>query len=439
MQPNGELFMDKLGVTATELFSNNPYRVLGIPVNATIEEIEERYELLCEMCEDGTIDEFSSEYDATYLPPIRRDIENITASRDKVLSNGYRAFAYADSVYAYDPSQTDVNIHVDNIDCYDCFLNCYIWLVLHDQNIMYKSMWFKLAKYIDDLICSDPTDWGKLFDNRYPTDVYQNDFDTIYAFHSTFCEIILLPLKELVKGSMECQSAVEVLSVRMFEDFGEEGDDLQALSEKAEEAAKHSKKNSSRNPSMKGISLTEAYLAEQRMLEDDENYSPEGSISLVEGLDEENIYNETLMHMLKANKSRNQVIKSLNTDATYGGGNLGKEDDAKLTMQTVNTSVADEKLLRSPYGLDPEELTLEEKYSDVNINDMLNPTLPYSSSTRDLFSNADSNEFEENKVSQRNGQILFIVILVLFVLGIGAYLGYMHWDKISEWINDLLF
>ena len=428
--------MEKLGVTATELFANNPYRVLGIPVNASIEEIEERYELLCEMCEQGTIDEFSSEYDANYLPPIRRDIENITASRDKVLSNGYRAFAYSDSVYAYDPSQTDVNIHIDNVDCYDCFLNCYIWLVLHDQNIMYKSMWFKLAKYIDELICSDPADWGKLFDNRYPSDIYENDFDTIYAFHSTFCEIILLPLKELVKGSMECQSAVEVLSVRMFEDFGEEGDDLQALSEKAEEAAKHQSKKSSAR--MKGISLTDEYLEEQRRREEDENYVGEGSISLVEGLDENNIYNETLMHMLKHNRSRNQVIKSLNTDATFGLGSLGKEEDAELTMKTVNTSVADDKLLRSPYGLDTEDMTLEEKYSNVNINDMLNPTLPYSSA-RDVFSSADTNEFEDHKIAHRNGQILFIIILILFILGIGAYFGYTYWDDITKWINDLLF
>ena len=38
--------MEKLGVTASELFVNNPYRVLGLPVNATAGEVEDRYETL---------------------------------------------------------------------------------------------------------------------------------------------------------------------------------------------------------------------------------------------------------------------------------------------------------------------------------------------------------------------------------------------------------
>ncbi len=428
--------MDKLGVTATELFSNNPYRVLGIPVNASAEEIDERYDQLLDMCEDGTIGDFESDYDLKYLPPVERDVDNITSSRDKVLSNGYRAFAYADSMYAYDPSQTDISILIDNIDCYDCFLSCYIWLVLHDRNIMYKSMWFKLAKYIDELICSDPADWYRLFDNRYPQDIYENDFDTIYAFHSTFCEIILLPLKELVKGSMDCQSAVEVLSVRVFENFGNEDDDLQTLTEKAEEASKQSKKSVGRNPSMKGISLTEAYLEEQEGKKDEEGNTQ--TISLVEGLDEDNIYNETLRQMLRANRMRNQVIKDLKTDVVFGSGNLGKEDEAKLSMQSVNTSAKDDKRLRSPYSLEGEQMTLEEKYSDVNINDMLNPTVPYSN-MRDVFSGGDTNEFEENKTAQRNGKVLFIILIIVFILGLAGYFSYTYWDDITKFINDLLF
>ena len=83
-------------------------------------------------------------------------------------------------------------------------------------------------------------------------------------------------------------------------------------------------------------------------------------------------------------------------------------------------------------------MTLEEKYSDVNINDMLNPTLPYSN-MRDVFSGSDTNEFEENKTAQRNGKTLFIVIIILFILGVLGYVGYMYWDEITKFINDLLF
>lgn len=430
--------MEKLGVTASELFVNNPYRILGLPVNATEGEIEDRYETLCVMCENGTIDDFSSPFDAPHLPTVKRTLEDLNTARDKVLSNGYRAFAYADSVYAYDPSQTDISIRIDNIDCYDCFLNCYMWLVIHDKNIMYKSLWFKLAKYIDQLICSEPADWRTYFDSRYPLEVYYDDIETIKVFYSTFCEIILLPLKELVKGSMECQSAVEVLSVRMFENLGSEDDDIRTLTEKAEEAAsKSAKKAGSRNPAMKGISLTEEYLASQQEVD---NFAETGEgISLVDdSLDENNIYNDTLMQMLKANKARNQVIKELNTDVTFGSGNLGKESDTKLTMQAVNTSTHDEKRLRSPYALDAGEMTLEEKYADVSINDMLNPTLPYSA-VRDVFSSAENTAFDDHMTAHRSGQKLFVIILILFIVGILAYLGYKNWDEITKFINDWLF
>lgn len=429
--------MDKLGVTATELFVNNPYRVLGIPVNATEDEIDERYSALFSMCEDGTIGEFSSPYDAPYLPSIVRNVDTLAEAREKVFSNGYRAFAYADSMYAYDPSQTDISILIENIDSYDSFLNCYIWLVLHDRNIMYKSMWFKLAKYIDELICSESDRWAELFDSRYPEEIYTDDPETLEAFYSIFCEIILLPLKELVKGSMECQSAVEVLSVRMFENLGNGTEDLHTLAEKASEAEKKNKKVSPRSPVMKGISLTDAYLAEQKSEEKAGN-GESGSISLVEGLDENNIYNDALFQMLKANKAKRQVIQELNTDVIFGSGNLGKEEDVKLTMQTVNTKAMDEKRLKSPYALATEEMTLEEKYADVNINDMLDPKLPYSS-MRDVFSGSDKNEFEENMSSQRSGQKLFVLIIVLFILGMLGYFGYTHWDEIKEFVNDLLF
>ncbi len=429
--------MEKLGVTASELFVNNPYRVLGLPVDATAGEVEDRYEMLFSMCQQGTIDEFNSPYDMPHLPPVKRTIDDITIAKDKVLSNGYRCFAFSDSVYAYDPSQTDINIHIENIDCYDCFLSCYMWLIIHDKNIMFKSLWFKLAKYIDMLICSEPTEWMHLFDSRYPMDVYYNDIDTIKAFYSTFCEIILLPLKELVKGSMECQSAVEVLSVRMFEDLGTEDDDIQTLTEKAEEASKNNKKTGSRNPAMKGISLTEEYLAAQANASNDEDYEGE-SISLVDNLDENNIYNETLIQMLRANKARNQVIKDLNTDVTFGAGNLGKEGDAQLTMQAVNTSAMDENRLRSPYALDGKELTIEEKYADVNINDMLNPTLPYSA-VRDVFSSNENTAFDEHAARQRSGQKLFVILLILCIIGVGAYFGYTYWDEISDFLNEKLF
>ena len=94
--------MEKLGVTASELFVNNPYRVLGLPVNATAGEVEDRYETLIAMCQQGTINDFTSPFDMPHLPAVKRTIDDIAVAKDKVLSNGYRCFAFSDSVYAYD-------------------------------------------------------------------------------------------------------------------------------------------------------------------------------------------------------------------------------------------------------------------------------------------------------------------------------------------------
>ena len=92
-----------------------------------------------------------------------------------------------------------------------------MWLIINDTNISLKNLWFKIAKHIDMLICSNPEDWEELFDHRFPKDVYKNDMNSIKGFYNTFCEVILLPLKELVKGSLECMTASEILSNALFD------------------------------------------------------------------------------------------------------------------------------------------------------------------------------------------------------------------------------
>lgn len=416
-----------IGITAMELFAYNPYRVFGLPVNSTIGDIEERYDELIKKCNDGTMEEYVSEFDAPYLPPIHRNEDSISLAKDKFSSNGYRAFAYADKVYAISHSHADVSVHVDNIDCYDCFLSCYVWLVINDRSIMYKSLWFKLAKYIDQMICSAPEEWKTYFDSRFPEE-QMDDSEVISNFYTTFCEIILLPLKELVKGSMECQSAVEVLSVKVFENMSVNGEaDLATLAEKAEEAEKLSKRVTPRNPSMKSISLEELDEADEEI--NDDEY-----ISLVDTMDtsKENIYNDALLQMLKANKARNQVIKELDTDKIFGSGNLGKDDTPDLIMQPINMSTKDETRLRSPYGFTAvEDMTLEEKYSNVSINDMLNPSLPYTKGARATYTGG-GDEFDEHLSQRKTGQKLFIVLTIVFSLAVIGYICYLNWDEIVD-------
>ena len=202
-----------IGVTAKELFACNPFRVLGVPVNAHSSEIEAAYNRLSSLAAAGQQGSYTTGFDFDSLPKLSRTAADVNTAYGKLSSNGYRCFAYSDPQFTVALTIDDVALNLQDISCYDCFLRCYMWLVINDRDFEYPEMWLALAKYIDKLITSQAAEWPALFDNRFPDEMIGQGGQAFASFHQTFCEIILLPIKEMVRGSMRCQRAVDILRV----------------------------------------------------------------------------------------------------------------------------------------------------------------------------------------------------------------------------------
>ena len=204
----------KLGVTATELFTYNPFRVLGLPVDSSADTIADTYNKLIEMAENGTIGQYKTSFDFDgSLPPFERGVGDLKTAYAKIASNGYRCFAYSSEQFSAALNVDDIMLNLRDITCYDCFLRCYMWLITNDRLFEETELWILLCKHIDEMIISTPDQWGKLFDHRFPSDMAGDKVSTLRTLYATFCDIILLPLKEMVRGSMRCSTATEILKI----------------------------------------------------------------------------------------------------------------------------------------------------------------------------------------------------------------------------------
>ena len=204
----------KIGITATELFACNPFRVLGMAVNSSKSEIDNRYNEFVAAANAGHPESLRTPFDFDSLPPFSRDAGALKTAYAKLASNGYRCFAYSDSAFTVPLNIDDVALNLRDITCYDCFLRCYMWLVINDPDMEEHELWIQLAKYIDMLITSSPDKFEQLFDNRFPQEMIDPQKSIFRAFYVTFCEIILLPLKEMVRGSMKCDNATDILKLK---------------------------------------------------------------------------------------------------------------------------------------------------------------------------------------------------------------------------------
>lgn len=200
-----------IGVTAMELFAYNPFRILGIAVNTPNAQIDKTYSELMRLADSGEIGAYKTPFDFDSLPPFSRSAQTLKTAYAKLSSNGYRCFAYSDSEFSVSLNIDDIALNLRDITCYDCFLRCYMWLIINDRDMQERDLWIQLAKYIDKLILSSPEEWTKYFDNRFPDEMVDRNMTVYKSFYSTFCQIILLPLKEMVRGSMKCSTAEEIL------------------------------------------------------------------------------------------------------------------------------------------------------------------------------------------------------------------------------------
>lgn len=200
-----------IGITAMELFAYNPFRILGIAVDTPRAEIDRTYNDLIKMADTGDISTYKTDFDFDSLPPFSRSAQTIKTAYAKLASNGYRCFAYSDSDFSISLNIDDIALNLRDITSYDCFLRCYMWLIINDREMQEHDLWIQLAKYIDKLILSSPEEWEKYFDHRFPAEMVDASMAVYKSFYSTFCEIILLPIKEMVRGSMKCSTAIEIL------------------------------------------------------------------------------------------------------------------------------------------------------------------------------------------------------------------------------------
>ena len=501
-----------LGITATELFACNPYRILSIPVNCTQEESRRAYNRLGEMCNTGEISNFVGQFDSLALPQTTRDLDSIKTAYAKLASNGYRCFAYADNAFAIPLTEDDIELNLDNITCYDCFLRCYMWLVVNDRTLQLKAHWIKLARYIDTMIQSPSNKWAEYFDHRFPKEMISSS--VLSAFHKTFCDIILLPLKEMIRGTMRCTTARDIIAgaridinaevapcnvarsrysteklafaykpgeEQMAEDFVPEPQPTVNKFEKIEtplqaneifnEAPKPTiaeeesvvantapqtvqqsqyqqqpveqpqyqqqpvqqpqyqqqpveqpqyqqqpvQQPQYQQPQYQQQPVQQPPVSDERTVYNqeankynvstkDNSYKTKGNTSLLDGIgnnddistgstgnervslvsdaDESNIYTDALVQMLKANRS--QQMRNIDTRVAFNNGDneLKAEETPELAMSAVNLSLRDDSQLDSPYAFSEDDGTTKRNLKDLNIDEMINPKVPYTS-TRD--------------------------------------------------------
>lgn len=564
-----------LGITAMELFACNPFRVLGIAVDTPTADVTLTYKKLLDMAAKGDTADYETPYDFDFLPPFSRSEKDLKTAYAKIASNGYRCFAFSDPIFSASLNIDDVMLNLRDISCYDCFLRCYMWLITNDRDFEEPELWIPLCQYIDKMIMSSPEQWDKYFDHRFPQDMLDSSMSALRSFYATFCDIILLPIKEMVRGSMKCRSAMEILKIakvdvdEVFPDIdipqanlpkrgepapklkiavkdGEEyydvttgkmvnfeGDEDSAIESNDFSAAASSisadaivgedgpdsepiPDEPEENPELKVVPppapvqpepvavqpAPEPQSAPAPTPAEDIQSAPvppvsqpapaptpvqtaqpaqqtvsapvysqpapqpaaeapkpaakkpykkanKGLTSLIDTVDEaindtsdiiltdeaeeeENLYTDTLIKMLRANRSNNQLMKSVDTKHIYDNGDsLGRPEEAELSMDAINMKKMDKSLLNSSYDnistkeTDPKKLR-EEKYRNININDMLNPTV--GSQMHKEYTPDAIEEFVKAKKQEKSAikgvwKLLGVLSLLLIIYLILLYTG----------------
>ncbi len=113
-----------LGVTATELFACNPYRILGVAVDTPSAQINDVYKKLIAKAKVGETDNYKTEFDFDFLPPFTRTEKDLKTAYGKLASLGYKCFAFSDPLFSAALNIDDVMLNLEHISCYDCFLRC---------------------------------------------------------------------------------------------------------------------------------------------------------------------------------------------------------------------------------------------------------------------------------------------------------------------------
>jgi hypothetical protein len=121
---------------------------------------------------------------------------------------------------------------------------------------------------------------------------------------------------------------------------------------------------------------------------------------------EENLYTTALIEMLRSSSSR-ETMKSADTRHALESGakELTAAAPTTASMDSINMSKYDDKLLASPFDKAPKKLTREERYRNVKIDDML--------STGGVGKNFEDSAIEQYKKKKAAAKQNFKSILTL--------------------------
>ena len=128
--------------------------------------------------------------------------------------------------------------------------------------------------------------------------------------------------------------------------------------------------------------------------------------------EDENLYTNALIEMLRSNQSRGETMKSVDTrHAIKNGDSLEAPAKNNVSMDAINMDKYNDKLLAAPYEMTPRKLTREERYRNVKIDDMLNPG---GAGKNYAFSAIE--QFKKNKEKEKqNRRTIFALLGVLAV------------------------
>lgn len=418
---------------ALEPFATNPYRILGISCISSKQEIIRAYEKLSKLSKLDSLESYTSAFDLTQLPQVIRDEGLINVAQMKAFAPINKAFAFADASYAVPLTIEDCAENVEDISSYDCFLSCYLWLLLNDLDYHYKGLWIKLCNHLDKMLIAEINEWEIYFDNRFRDDEISQNFNCYKDFHTVFTNNILLPFKTLVKGSNQAKTSLEIFEMAQTPlseiQTKANSDELNKLAQIAEKETKarngFNLVNESKNSQKSKVTLV--YEETPTIYE---------KIDLVAEMDtSENIYDQ-VAKKTGINNERNISIDSI--DTSKGLANVGYAQDydnrQNIKMDSIDINAKVQSLVSPKKNVAMEMnglLNSEDGAKTVISSQYIAP--PPKSISRTEFTNQVSETFEDrqDKIKKNEYRMQHIKVGFGIVILLGA-LAFFCYHKITN-------
>lgn len=410
------MFTNTFITNGLTLFSQNPYRILGISCSASKSEITAAYEEIYKLVNLDTLDTLKNDFELVQLEKPDYSAGMLNIAYADISEIKHKVFAFNDKLYTMVFSINEITDMLEKINCYDEFLSCYLWLLLNDSDFKYKDLWSKLCNYIDMLIELPAMKWQEYFDNRFSIDDINENYECYKEFYEEFRGSILTPIKEIVKGSNNCDSAREVLFTAISNsrvsavNYDEE---LMKLANQVDQHASNSE-------------IEDSYRKSIYLLDNEEEVAEE-SVSLVDldYDDEDSVYRDIVQNG-ELSKNYNMDAIDIEKSADALGRNTAKVDYGN--MDSLDSNIVTEKLV-SPKMNNAKEMTgiIADHNGVREVNEV--PVM----ATNNSFNSGsmkDQNAImferlqQEQKKNKQKSNIGFFIKLLIFLGAIGGVVLY---------------